>query len=309
MPTGPWTWLGPLLVTIFGGILRFLHLGRPDAVVFDETYYVKDAYSILRFGYERAYIDDSDNGTADGVTELYRDRATFVVHPPVGKWVIAAGEKVAGLDPFGWRLGVAILGTLSIFLLCRVAMRLTRSVLLGCVAGLLLAMDGLAVVMSRTALLDGILAFFILAAFACLLVDRDACRARLALGRPPLRLRPWRLAAGFCLGLAVGTKWSALPFMAAFGLMTVLWDSGARRALGERRPLLTAIRRDAPPAFAALVVLPIAVYLVSWSGYLATGGGWSRKWAQGATRASRGCRIRCVRCGTTTPRSSTSTRI
>jgi dolichyl-phosphate-mannose--protein O-mannosyl transferase len=215
------------------------------------------------------------------VTDLYRDRATFVVHPPVGKWVIAAGEKVAGLDPFGWRLSVAILGTLSIFLICRVAMRMTRSVLLGCIAGLLMSMDGLAVVMSRTALLDGILAFFVLAAFACLVVDRDKCRERLAEGLPPSRLRPWRLAAGLCLGLAVGTKWSAVPFMAAFGVMTVLWDAGARRAIGERRPLLTTLRRDAAPAFASLVILPIGVYLVSWSGWLATGGGWSRKWAQG----------------------------
>lgn len=281
MPTGPWTWLGPLLVTIFGGVLRFLHLGRPNAVVFDETYYVKDAYSILRFGYERAYVENADTQMLNGVTDLYRDRATFVVHPPVGKWVIAAGEKLAGLDPFGWRLGVAILGTLSIFLICRVAMRMTRSILLGCVAGLLLSMDGLAVVMSRTALLDGILSFFILAAFACLLVDRDECRRRLAEGGPPLRLRPWRLAAGLCMGLAVGTKWSALPFMAAFGLMSVLWDAGARRALGQRRSFLAALRRDAPPAFASLVVLPLAVYLVSWTGWLATGGGWSRHWAQG----------------------------
>jgi dolichyl-phosphate-mannose--protein O-mannosyl transferase len=281
MPTGPWTWLGPLLVTIFGGVLRFLHLGRPHAVVFDETYYVKDAYSILRFGYERAYVDSADTHLLAGQTDLYRDRATFVVHPPIGKWIIAAGEKVAGLDPFGWRLGVAILGTLSIFLICRVAMRMTRSILLGCVAGLLLSLDGLALVMSRTALLDGILSFFVLAGFACLLVDRDRCRERLAAGLPPPRLRPWRLVAGLCLGLAVGTKWSAVPFIAALGLMTVLWDAGARRATGQRRPMLTALRRDAPPAFAALVLLPMAVYLASWSGWLATGGGWSRKWAEG----------------------------
>jgi dolichyl-phosphate-mannose-protein mannosyltransferase len=287
LPVGPWTWLGPLLVTLFGGVLRFWHLGRPRAVVFDETYYVKDSYSLLLYGHERAYVDKADELMLAGQTDLFHERATFIVHPPVGKWIIAAGEKVAGLDPFGWRLGVAIVGTLLIFLTCRVAMRLTRSVLLGCVAGLLLAVDGLAVVMSRTALLDGILAFFLLAAFACLLVDRDDVRLKLAVygsGRGPLgpRLgwRPWRLAAGVCLGLAVGTKWSALFYIAAFGLLTVLWDSSARRMVGVRTPRWAALRLDAVPAFGALVILPAVVYVASWSGWLSSGRGWSRHWAE-----------------------------
>ncbi len=173
MPTGLWPWLGPLLVTVFGGFLRFWHLGRPNAVVFDETYYVKDSWSILNHGYERAYARQADAKLVNGSTDILSERATFIVHPPVGKWVIALGEKVAGLDSFGWRLGVAIIGTATVFLIARVGIRLTRSILLGCLAGFLFAIDGLAVVMSRTALLDGTLAFFLLAGFACLLVDRD----------------------------------------------------------------------------------------------------------------------------------------
>ena len=39
-------WILPLLVTLLGGLLRFWNLGRPDAVVFDETYYAKDAWSM-----------------------------------------------------------------------------------------------------------------------------------------------------------------------------------------------------------------------------------------------------------------------
>src|SRR5262249_40681395 len=56
----------------------------------------------------------------------------------------------------------------------------TRSTLLGCVAGLLLALDGLEFVMSRTALLDIFVMFWVLAAFAALVVDRDRTRARYA---------------------------------------------------------------------------------------------------------------------------------
>jgi predicted membrane-bound dolichyl-phosphate-mannose-protein mannosyltransferase len=36
------------------------------------------------------------------------------VHPPAGKWLIAAGEALFGFDPTGWRVAVALLGTLSV---------------------------------------------------------------------------------------------------------------------------------------------------------------------------------------------------
>jgi dolichyl-phosphate-mannose--protein O-mannosyl transferase len=284
MPSGRWTWIGPLLVTLLGGILRFYRLGRPHAVVFDETYYVKDAWSLLHHGAEQAYVADADTKMLAGDTHIITDAPTFVVHPPDGKWLIALGEQIGGLTPFGWRLAVAVFGTASIFLLARIGIRLTRSILLGCLAGLLLALDGLAVVMSRTALLDGLLAFWLLAAFGCLLVDRDRTRALLAdASRPAARLgrRPWRLGAGACFGLALGTKWSALFFLAAFGLMTLLWDAAARRAAGDPRARRTTLRADLPGAALALGLLPMVIYLASWTGWLVTSHGWSRHWADG----------------------------
>ena len=63
----------------------------------------------------------------------------FVVHPPLGKWTIALGEYVFGATPFGWRIAVAILGTLSILMVARITRRLTRSNLIGTLAGFLLA--------------------------------------------------------------------------------------------------------------------------------------------------------------------------
>ncbi|MCW2930996.1 MAG: Dolichyl-phosphate-mannose--protein O-mannosyl transferase-like protein, partial [Actinomycetia bacterium] len=41
---GIWGWAGPLLVTAFAAFFRFYRLSVPHAVVFDETYYVKDAW-------------------------------------------------------------------------------------------------------------------------------------------------------------------------------------------------------------------------------------------------------------------------
>ena len=51
----PWGWLGPLLVTAFGAWLRFNRLRIPRALIFDETYYAKDAWSILQHGVEWNY--------------------------------------------------------------------------------------------------------------------------------------------------------------------------------------------------------------------------------------------------------------
>ena len=170
--------MGPLLVTAFGAYLRFDRLSIPRSIVFDETYYVKDAFGILRYGVEHNLVGgNTDAMVAHGQTNIFSGGGEFVVHPPIGKVLIAAGEGLFGLNPFGWRFAVAFVGSLSVLLLARIARRLTRSTLLGCVAGLLLAVDGLEFVMSRTALLDIFLMFWLLAAFGCLVIDRDKTRA------------------------------------------------------------------------------------------------------------------------------------
>ncbi|WP_052849631.1 dolichyl-phosphate-mannose--protein mannosyltransferase [Streptomyces avicenniae] len=288
-------WGGPLLVALLAGILRFVDLGSPDAVIFDETYYAKDAWSLLQHGYETDWPDDADERIIAGDIPA-ADAAAYVVHPPAGKWIIALGEWLFGLDPFGWRFMTAVLGTLSVLMLCRIGRRLFRSTFLGCLAGLLLAVDGLHFVMSRTALLDLVVMFWMLAAFGALLIDRDAARARLAAALPEggdgllrpdadiarrLRLgaRPWRVVAGLCLGLACATKWNGLYVLAAFGILTVLWDAGARRVAGARSPHRAMVRKDALPAFCALVPVALAVYVASWAGWFATSGGYYRNWA------------------------------
>ncbi|MFJ3925520.1 dolichyl-phosphate-mannose--protein mannosyltransferase [Streptomyces sp. NPDC090022] len=294
-------WAGPLLVALVAGILRFWHLGSPKAVIFDETYYAKDAWATIQRGYEASWpkdIDGSIIANPNGVG-LPVDPG-YVVHPPVGKWVIGLGEWMFGFTPFGWRFMTAVLGTLSVLMLCRIGRRLFRSTFLGCLAGALLAVDGLHLVMSRTALLDLVLMFFVLAAFGALLIDRDRARARLAAALPvgdegrtrpdvtvaeTLRLgwRPYRILAGVCLGLAFGTKWNGLVVLAFFGILTVLWDAGARRTAGAGAPYAAMLRRDAVPAFVSTVPVAIAVYVASWTGWILSPddgkGGYFRDWA------------------------------
>ncbi|WP_405663479.1 phospholipid carrier-dependent glycosyltransferase [Streptomyces sp. NBC_01166] len=290
-------WGGPLLVALVAGVLRFWNLGSPKAVIFDETYYAKDAWALVNQGYEGSWPKDVDK-------LILRDPSSvdipvdpgYVVHPPVGKWIIGFGEQLFGFTPFGWRFMVALLGTLSVLMLCRIGRRLFRSTFLGCLAGTLLAVDGLHFVMSRTALLDLVLMFFVLAAFGCFLLDRDRSRRKLAAALPvdeegvlrpdahiaeTLRLgwRPWRIAAGLMLGLAFATKWNGLYILAAFGVMAVLWDVGARRTAGAVQPYRAVVLRDLLPAFVSTVPVAISTYLVSWTGWIVTDKGYYRNWA------------------------------
>ena len=139
----------------------------------------------------------------------------------------------------------------------RFVRRLTGSTLLGCIAGLILSFDGLEFVLSRLALLDIFVAFFLLCAVHCLVLDRDWYRARMAdrvPGQVPataggrcaaLLFRPWLLVSGICWGLACGSKWEAIYPLAAFGVLVVAWCAGARRSFGVtlRRPEVAAGRR------------------------------------------------------------------
>jgi dolichyl-phosphate-mannose-protein mannosyltransferase len=283
-----WGWAGPLLVTAFGTFLRFDRLGDPHAVIFDETYYVPDALGILKYGVEHNYVANRNALLIRGNPHIFKAGGEFVAHPPFGKILIAAGEWLFGLNPFGWRFAVAVIGSLSILLLARIARRMTRSTLLGCVAGLLLALDGLEFVMSRTALLDIFVMFWVLAAFGCLVVDRDVYRAGLARalpgepgGGPAPRagFRWWRLAAGVCLGLAVGSKWNGVWYIPAFGALAAGWELGARRVAGYKLTADGAALRDIGALAVSFVVAPLLAYLATWTGWFVTSSGYDRQWA------------------------------
>jgi dolichyl-phosphate-mannose--protein O-mannosyl transferase len=276
-------WVATLLVTALAGFLRAWGLGRPAEFLFDETYYAKDAWALLQHGYTTGYVDGADQKILDGrVRGIFEADPSMIVHPEVGKWLIALGEAAFGMDPAGWRVASVVAGTLTVLLVVRLVRRLTGSTLLGCAGGLLLTFDGLHFAMSRLALLDVFVALFVVAAVACLVADRDWSRLRLARSVPvgwragpgdwgPLRglwLRPWRLAAGVMFGLAIGTKWNAVFPLAAFGLLVWAWDAGARRSLGVRRAWLRSAVVDAAPAFGHLVVVALLVYVASWSGWL-----------------------------------------
>ncbi|GAA1688670.1 phospholipid carrier-dependent glycosyltransferase [Fodinicola feengrottensis] len=271
------SWVWTIAITVLGGVLRFAFLTRPRAddklQIFDEVYYVHDSWTLLHNGYEL-------NTTNDG--------PGFIVHPPVGKWCIAMGEALFGENPFGWRVAAAVAGTLAILLLIRIGRRMFRSTLLGCIAGLLLCLDGLELVQSRAALLDIFLMTFLLAAFGCLVLDRDHRRKTtlraIENGRATVRRLPgrtlasvpwWRFAAGVFTGLALGVKWSAVYFIVGYVVLSLAWEIGVRRSAGVRRPIRDALL-DETGWLAAFVGFVLLTYVASWTGWFVTSGGWDR---------------------------------
>ena len=297
-----WYWGGPILITLFAAALRFWNLGHPQAIVFDETYYVKDAWTLLQNGYESAWPEGANEDFAAGDPNTFSDDPTYVVHPPLGKWLISLGMAAFGAgDAFWWRATTALAGTLAVLLITLVARRLFASTALAVVTGLLLAIDGNAIVMSRVALLDTWLMLFLLLGFWFVLLDRDRTRRALesridesrAAGHDPfygpaLWGRPWVLAAGAAFGAACAVKWSGLWFLAAFGIYLVVVDALARRRAGVPFWLTGAVLKQAPITFLLLVPVAAAVYLASWSGWFATDGGYYRHWAEETGSAAGG---------------------
>jgi dolichyl-phosphate-mannose-protein mannosyltransferase len=289
-----WGWIGPLLVTAFAAFFRFNRLAIPRAIIFDETYYAKDAWSILKHGVEWNLVSNANQLIIGGHTNIFQACSgtgcgEYVVQPPVGKLLIAVGEWIYGLNSVGWRVAPALFGSLAILVMCRVTRRLTRSTLLGCVGGLLLSLDGLEFVLSRTGILDIFLMFFVLAAFGCLVVDRDVSRARLASAMvlrpwdeagPPLGIRKWRVAAGVLIGLACATKQYGAWYILAFAGLCIAWDIGARRTVGLRDYVRGALVRDGKWLPITLGLIPLVTYTVTWTGWLVTNTGYDRDYAQ-----------------------------
>jgi dolichyl-phosphate-mannose-protein mannosyltransferase len=260
-------WVVTGVITLLATVTRFLNLGSPTDAgtpIFDEKHYAPQAWQVL---HNHGVEDNPGFG--------------LVVHPPVGKQLISIGEAFFGYDGVGWRFTGALLGVVLVTLVMRIVRRISRSTLVGAIAGVLVICDGVSFVAARTALLDGFLTFFVVAAFGALIVDRDQVRQRMHValmeGRnaqtiwgPRLGVRWWRFLAGVLLGLACATKWSGLYFILFFGAMSLAFDVAARRQYQVTRPWFGVLRRDLIPTAYALALIPFGVYLASYAPWFAS---------------------------------------
>jgi dolichyl-phosphate-mannose--protein O-mannosyl transferase len=263
-------WVALGAVTMMAAAVRLVGLASPAGFVFDEIFYARNAC--------RFVIDTAQCGIDDLVSGA---------HPPLGNWLIGIGIRIFGYNEFGWRIAAAAAGTLGVALLYVLVRRLlaervpaTAGMVGATVASALLGVDLLDVVQSRVAMLDVFVTLFVIATvlFAVLDgarrrgprgedADAPAWLCRVTLGRP------WRMATGLSLGAATAVKWSG--GYVALGLVALLiaWEMGA--PVGDAGPeptapwrarLGAALRRELLPSLVLLGLVPLIVYLASYTG-------------------------------------------
>lgn len=291
-------WIATVVTTLIAAFTRLWNLGSPHEIMFDETYYVKDAYSIWHLGYEGTWAQNANASFVRGNFSTLSPEASFVVHPPLGKWLIATGmEAVGPASSWGWRLAVALAGIATVFLLCRLVWRLFPSPLLVGLAGLFLAIDGVGITESRIGLLDGFIGFFALAAVYCIVRDRQSQRERIArllegtaagALAPKAGWRPWMISAGVLLGCACSVKWSGLYLLATIGIMTVIWDGTALRAVKAKVWKLETLVSRGWGNFMRLVPVAGVTYLLTWFGWFMNPSAYKHGWAAAERAAGRG---------------------
>jgi dolichyl-phosphate-mannose-protein mannosyltransferase len=169
-------------MVIAGIVARIYKLGFPYKPVFDEVYFPVFANNFIH-----------------GIQ-------SFDVHPPLGKFMMAAGIAIFGNVSLGWRavpvfFGVALLGLVAF--LARDSFKDRVAFL---IAPVLFSLDGMLVVYSRIGLMDGVLLFFVLLVFFL------AIRAK---GTVAL------IAIAVLLGMAVGIKWIGIGILVPVAF--VLW--------------------------------------------------------------------------------------
>ena len=214
-------WLIPLGLACVAELLFLFRLGTPHGFVFDEVHYVPAARALLALG---------------GPMNLE--------HPLFAKILIAAGMALFGDNSFGWRFMATLAGTATVIAVYAIAALLTRDRRAGLVAGALALFGNTVFVQARIAMLDTFMAALLAGGLAMLLWALRSER------------RVWAkwLGGAVLLGLAIGCKWAALPYVgfAGLGLIVLRWRRGRALAM----PLI--------PALAALGGVAVLAYLATF---------------------------------------------
>lgn len=213
----------PLAVLIFilAEALFLVRVTVPHQFVFDEIHYVPAA---------RALLDLSG--------------PTNIEHPLLGKILIAAGMGLFGDNPLGWRFMSTLAGSVTLVAIYATTWLITGRLRPSFVAAALTLLSFTLYVQARIAMLDGFMLAFLASAVAMIAWT--------------LRAGGWRrwVAASVLLGLAVGCKWLAAPYVAFAAAAFVLFKHGDPR----RFPGLSTL-----PALAVLGGVSILAYFLTFA--------------------------------------------
>ena len=220
--------------------------------------------------------------------EIYHARTAFehimgwqpyeITHPPLGKIIISLGIKVFGMNPFGWRISGALFSGLLLPAIYVMGRLLFKKRAWALVFSLLFSLDGLHFVQGRIATIDTYSVFFSSLAllFMIWFYNTNILRDKLWHCLLPFAL------SGIMFGFSVSTKWTGFYTGAGLFVIFVIYLVKAvdeyryRAAALEGGGELAAYSRRFDGAVAALflcgfaffLIVPFAIYLVSYIPYL-----------------------------------------
>ncbi len=178
--------------------LRVWRLNLPGDTVFDEVYFPKMAWQYLT------------------------GETFFDIHPPLGKLIIAIGEIVFNNTTVGWRIMPLLAGIALLPATYWSVRQIFADKRAGLIAALLVAIDGIMIVYSRTGLMD---IFMLLFGTLSLGFCWQFRVRRLAGETAWLPL----LLTGFFAGLAVAIKWIGIGFLPLVGIVTLATMVASRK--------------------------------------------------------------------------------
>jgi dolichyl-phosphate-mannose--protein O-mannosyl transferase len=211
-----------------------------NGTYFDEIYHPRSAYEYL-----------------NGITPIYE-----WTHPPLGKLIMAAGIKMFGMTPFGWRFMGILFGVLMTPLMYWFAKLVLRETPWAAAAAFIFSFDFMHYSQTRLATIDTYVVFFIIGMFAFMYRYYTMSFYDVPLKKTfvPLGL------AGLCFGLGVSCKWPGL--YAGAGLAALFLVTLAKRYMeykrAKRKGFWEKTGKTVLFCLAAFVAVPAVIYTASF---------------------------------------------
>lgn len=202
-------------------------------------------------------------------------------HPPLGKVFIAAGIKLFGMCPFGWRIAGTLFGIIMVPIIYLFALRLLKKSWLAVVTCLLFTFDFMHFAQTRIATIDVYVTFFIMLMYLFMFkyYSTSFYDTSFRKGLKNLAL------CGIFMGLGIASKWTGV--YAGIGLAVLFFITLCKRyneyryavknPSGEtdgisHRLILESFRPNTIKTIVwcciFFILVPLAIYIVSYIPYL-----------------------------------------
>ena len=196
-------------------------------------------------------------------------------HPPLGKVFIAAGIKLFGMNPFGWRVVGNIFGIFMIPLFYVMAKKMFGKTWIAFFTAVLFTFDFMHFAQTRISTIDVYVTFFIMLMYFFMYryYQTNAYEMPLRKTLLPLAL------TGIAFGLGAASKWTAIYACGGIAVIyfAVHWMRyeeyyTLQRSGGRKLPFAELFIKSSLFCVLAFIIVPAVIYALSYIPYLGTEG-------------------------------------